>query len=43
MQKIVDTKNESEYLNGLRKLAQDYVNSDLIYQDHVKKNESDQI
>jgi len=33
VQKIVDTKNEQEYLTGLMKLNQDYVMSDLAYRD----------
>lgn len=43
MQKIVDTKNENEYLTGLMKLNQDYVNSDLAYRDQGKKRDADQI
>lgn len=43
VQKIVDTKNENEYLTGLMKLNQDYVNSDLAYRDQGKKRDADQI
>ena len=43
MQKIVDTKNESEYLTGLMKLNQDYVMSDLAYREQGKKRDTDQI
>lgn len=43
VQKIVDTKNESEYLTGLMKLNQDYVKSDLAYRDQAKKRDADQI
>jgi len=39
----VDTKNENEYLTGLMKLNQDYVNSDLAYRDQGKKRDADQI
>ena len=41
MQKIVDTKNENEYLTGLMKLNQDYVMSDLAYREQGKKRDSD--
>ena len=43
MQKIVDTKNENEYITGLMKLNQDYVKSDLAYRDQGKKRDADQI
>ena len=33
VQKIVDTKNENEYITGLMKLNQDYVKSDMAYRD----------
>ena len=41
VQKIVDTKNENEYITGLMKLNQDYVKSDLAYRDQGKKRDAD--
>ena len=41
MQKIVDTKNENEYLTGLMKLNQDYVKSDSAYHGKGKKKDAD--
>lgn len=43
MQKIVNTKNDNEYITGLMKLNQDYVKSDLAYRDQGKKRDADQI
>ena len=33
VQKIVNKMNENDYLNGLMKLNQDYVMSDMAYQE----------
>ena len=41
MQKIVNTKNDNEYITGLMKLNQDYVKSDLAYRDQGKKRDAD--
>lgn len=41
--KIVNTKNDNEYITGLMKLNQDYVKSDLAYREKGKKRDADQI